>query len=453
MLVLLPRLLLILALLSVAVHCAVAETQLRVAGDLYTQVNSEGSQVPPVVENDLALTQLSNLLAEENVGEALQLATRVVSLDPDNAIARRMLGYQLVPGPDGTEHWCGGYAALMYERGNLWHEEFGWIKAGDRDRWEAGERPWGKKWITPTEDGEHHATIARGWTVRTDHFHVTTNHSREAAVDLATRLETLHQIWRQQFGEFDVSARELQARLDGKQPTGYRRKPFKVIYHRTRDQYNAALLRRQPQIAKTLGIYFDRERETHFFAGEDQDPGTIYHEAVHQFFFESRKANKNFARLANAWATEGVACYFESLARGERNGDSSMYTLGGAEAGRLPAARHRRLVDNYYVPLEELSSLGMLELQRRKDLPRLYSQSAGLATFFMEYEGGKYRPAFRELLAAIYAGRDEPTTLEAATGVSFETLDEQYREFLALTKSLQQKTNHEEHKDHKVGID
>lgn len=442
-----------------------AETQLHVVTDIYTQFPDTQQESDASKAKEL-LGKLPALLAEDRVSESIQLATDVLVIDSNNATARRLLGYRLVTSPSGTKtlgngHWCGGYAALMLERGNLWHQNYGWVKADDLSRWEAGKRPWGKKWITEEEDAERHATIKRGWTVRTDHFHVTNNESRAAAVQLATELETLHQIWRQLFGEFDVSTRELQARLDGKQPTGYRRKPFRVIYHATRDQYNAALRRRQPQIDMTLGIYFDREQESHFFAGEDQDPGTIYHEAVHQFFFESKKADKQFARLANAWATEGVACYFESaggsgqralfdtnlktassprapsiqsLARAART-EQIHFTLGDADAGRLPAAQHRLLVDNYYVPLRELCSLGMLDLQRRKDLPQVYSQSAGLATFFMEYDNGKYRAAFRELLAAIYAGRDEPNTLERTTGVSFETLDRGYREFLVALAS------------------
>ena len=57
-----------------------------------------------------------------------------------------------------------------------------------------------------------------------------------------------------------------------------------MIYHATRDQYNAALRRHQPQIDQTIGIYFDFLRQSHFFAGPDQDLGAIRHEAVHQFF-------------------------------------------------------------------------------------------------------------------------------------------------------------------------
>ncbi len=154
---------------------------------------------------------------------------------------------------------------------------------------------------------------------------------------------------------------------------------------------------------------------------------------MHQFFYESSpKPTRHLAGTANVWAVEGVACYFESLV--ERTVEPAVagrcYTIGTAEAGRLQAARHRRIVDDFSVPLAELSALGMTDLQQRPDVAKLYSQSAGLATFFMDYENGKYRPAFRKLLEAVYAGRDEADTLAKLTGESYEHLDAQYREFM-----------------------
>src|SRR5690606_13212305 len=127
----------------------------------------------------------------------------------------------------------------------------------------------------------------------------------------------------------------------------------------------------------------------HFFAGEDQDPGTIAHEAVHQFFYESApRPTKHLAATANVWAVEGAACYFESLVERPGPAGAKAFTIGTPDAGRVPAARHRRVVDNYYVPLAELAALGVTELQSRPDIARLYSQAAGLATFFMEFREG-----------------------------------------------------------------
>ncbi|MBX3425665.1 MAG: hypothetical protein KF688_08305 [Pirellulales bacterium] len=399
-------------------------TLLFVPGDVYS------GALPPVTgvgDAEELWKHMPAVVARGDVSAAIRLAARVVAADPDHAGARRLLGYQRV-----GDQWAGGYAARELAAGKEWDPRFGWIQTGDGPRYAAGERPWGNRWITAAEDAGRHAALDRGWQVRTDHVMVQTNHSREAAVEFAVRLETLHHVWRQLFGEFELPAAELQARLDGKQPTGYRRKPFRVFYHRDRAAYNAALAPRQPQIEVTLGIYFDRERESHFFAGPDQDRGTIDHEAVHQFFEEANTGGRRPGATSNAWAIEGIACYFESLiALGEPGRRPTAFAIGAASEGRLPAARQRRLVDDYYVPLAELAPLAMADLQKRTDLPQLYSQSAGLAAFLMDGAEGAYRKPFAELLKRIYAGQDKPDTLSELTGKSYGELDREYREFLA----------------------
>lgn len=361
-----------------------------------------------------------------DVAGALQWATRALRVDPDHTDARRVLGYRRV-----GNQWAGGYAARRMERGEVWNREFGWIAEVDVARYEAGERPLGKRWVSVEEDARRHSTIDKGWQIRTDHFRVVTNESRAAAVELALRLERLYQIWLQLFGDFYLEDVELLKRFDGQEGSSYRSKPFQVAYYATRDEYNAKLRRQQPRIEMTLGIYFDGRRKSHFFAGEEQDAGTINHEAVHQFFYESNaKTARHVGTLANAWLVEGVACYFESLVEHNDPELGRFYLIGTPRAGRLPAAQQRRLVDDYYVPLAELSALGMSDFQRRDDLPRLYSQSAGLTTFLLHGREGAYRPALLELLKAIYSGRDKADSLAELTGKSFEELDAEYLEFL-----------------------
>lgn len=409
-------------------RCAELGTTLYVPSDVYNAAPGEPPTKDPAGAE--AEFQLARAAVEaEDVAAALRHACRAVSLNSDHAAARRLLGYQHV-----GDQWAGGYAKKMLDSGHVWRSEFGWIKAEDEPKYVQGLRPWGKRWITVAEDAERHATVDRGWTVRTDHFNVRTNVDRATGAELAVRLEALYQLWRQLFGGLAMPPAELRARLDGKQATGFLPKPFEVVYYRSRDEYNAALRRRQPQIDVSLGVYFDALRQSHFFAGKDQDPGTIAHEAVHQFFYESApRQARHLAATANVWAVEGAACYFESLlaaADGDANGAGGRYTIGAPDAGRLPAARHRRVVDDYYIPLAELSALGMTDLQARDDIARLYSQSAGLAAFFMDYDNGRYRDAFCELLTMVYAGRDNADSLAELTGKDYGELDREYAEFM-----------------------
>lgn len=403
---------------------------LFVASDIYTDA-AAGESVS-TAENVLAAERAEALFAqtrialeEGNIGLALQLASRTLHANPDHADARRLLGYQRV-----GDYWGGGFATRMAKIGRVWHPRFGWVREKDLDHWDSGERPLGRRWISAEEDARRHATIKEGWHLRTDHFAIVTNHSRAAAVELATRLETLHQIWQQLFGEFYLSQKELIDRLEGKQIAGYRRKPFQVRYYRTRGQYNSSLRKYQPQIDITLGIYFDHLRESHFFAGPEQDAGTLWHEAVHQMFQESVRSTKDVGELANAWVVEGVACYFESLAKHNDPAVGQIFSIGTPEAGRLLAARHRRLVDDYFVPLREFSAIGASTLRQREDIAKLYTQAAGVATFLMHYQDGVYRRPLVAYLQTVYAGRDKPTTLAEVTGRSFEQLDREYRDFL-----------------------
>jgi hypothetical protein len=403
--------------------------------------------------------QLATEACQQNqVGLALQLATRAVRENPDHLLARRLLGYQRV-----GESWGGGYAVRMSAMGQGWNPKYGWVQEESMGRWDAGQRLMGKQWISDEQDKERHATIKEGWHVRTDHYEIVTNHSRLAAVSLAEKLETVYQIWQQLFGEYAFSSKQLLRRIDGKQGTGHsgtghRRRPFQVRYYRSRREYNDNdhLRRLQPRIDKTLGIYFNSLRQAHFFYGPEQETGTLYHEAVHQLFQEAtgpaqKRTTSQLAAQANAWVVEGVACYFESLTehsivlrsiQGQSiNGHSTptmsrespsgeFFSIGTPGAGRLPAARHRRLIDSFYMPLRDFSALSAGDLRQHEQIAKLYSQAAGVATFLMHYREGVYRQPLVQYLRAVYAGRDKLTTLIEVTGQRFEQLDEQYGDFL-----------------------
>jgi hypothetical protein len=182
-----------------------------------------------------AFAEAREAVSAGDVSLAFQHACAAVTLDPNHADARRLLGYRRI-----GDVWAGGYAQKMLDDGNAWQPQFGWVKAEDVAKFEQGLRPYGGRWIPAADDARRHATIDRGWAVRTDHFLVVTDIDRAAGVQLAMRLETLYQLWRQLFGEFSATPAELAARLDGKESADSLRKPFKVIYHRSRAEYNGS---------------------------------------------------------------------------------------------------------------------------------------------------------------------------------------------------------------------
>jgi hypothetical protein len=294
-------------------------------------------------------------------------------------------------------------------------------------------------WINGDDAGKERKPARDGWQVRTDNFLVISNDGQAAAAELAAKLERLYQIWRQLFAGFSYSEREVQQLCAGEREPRERHRPFRVFYHRDKHDYVTKLQRRQPRIAETLGIYFDGEREAHFFAAKDgatdkavdsRNTPTLHHEAVHQLFQETRPAARQVGRDANFWIVEGVATYFETLREHHDSEAGLYYTIGESTEGRLPAAKERLLVSGFYVPLDELTRLGKEQLQRHPDLAKLYSQSAGMAAMLMDGAGGRYREPLVRYLTAVYAGRDDVGTLTQATGESPETLDAGYRPYL-----------------------
>ena len=121
----------------------------------------------------------------------------------------------------------------------------------------------------------------------TDHYLVTTNHSLEEGVRLAGQLEQLYAVWQQVFAGYVTSDAELRGGWPRGNPPASDAQKHKVVYYRSRDEYIEALRPAQPQIAMTLGIYFDTARTAYFFADEDQEPSTLFHEATHQLFQET----------------------------------------------------------------------------------------------------------------------------------------------------------------------
>ncbi|MEM8863929.1 MAG: DUF1570 domain-containing protein [Planctomycetota bacterium] len=418
------RLLLFLAaLVGTYSSAALAVETLAVAPDIYAP------QATKAVDADAAaelLTQAKQAADAGRVSTALQLATQALEHDPDEPTCRHVLGYEHIDG-----QWLTAFQQRQIRRGLVWDARYGWLKSEDLPRYEAGERRDGRRWFIATEDAKRHTTIADGWQVRTDNFQVTTNHSLEAAASLAAELEQLFQVWRQLFAGYHLGDDEVRARFAGTKSARVRAKPMNVIYHRDESGYVAALRHKQPRIAETLGIYFDDLREAHFYAAGDATNNdsafraTLYHEAVHQLFQESQRTKRGVGSKHNFWAVEGVATYFESLVLG----DEGTFTIGGPNAGRLPSAR-RQLAEGKLVPFGELASLGMADLQRRADLPAVYSQMAGMATYLMHTGDGQHREAFVRYLRDLYTGRAKSASLWNELGESAEAVQLDYVRWL-----------------------
>ena len=357
---------------------------------------------------------------------AYDLVLEAIRANPDHEAARRVLGYQKYRGG-----WYTPFEVHKLAAGEVWHEQFGWVRKDKVRLYEDEKRPGpGNHWIPAVEDVRLHREIRDGWDIKTEHYTVRTNAGLEVGVALGAKLENLYRLWQQLFIRYYASEADVVGLFGGRARGARAESPrYQVVYFRDRDDYNRALRAAVPNIDISVGYYRADARTAFFFAGKDSDERTLYHEATHQLFHQSRAVSSNVGRTANFWIVEGIAMYMETLRQ-----ENGYYVLGGLDDERVHAARFRLLEDDFYVPLAEFCTYGMEKLQTDPRIARLYSQAAGLTLLLVHYDGGRYRDALVAYLDAVYSGRDKPDTLAQLTGTTFPELDKQYREFLEAGK-------------------
>lgn len=356
---------------------------------------------------------------------ALDLVREVLHHDPDHKTARRLLGYIR-----SGDEWVTPFAAKMRRR-NVWHEEFGWLPKTHVDQYERGQRYLNGRWISAAQEAEIRRDFKYAWEVRTEHYLVKTNHSLQRGVEVAKALEAYYENFFQLFAPFFNTPEQLEKLFSGGGSYhASRDDPYEVHYYRSRDEYNRRLIQKIPQIAITNGLYYTTDRTAYFFHDPDAaSERTLYHEATHQLFYESSPKERPIAVEQNFWIVEGIACYMESFSR-----EQGRLTVGDPRYIRFRAARHRYLVDEYYVPLARFARMGMQEFQSDPNLSKNYSQASGLAHFLMHYDDGRYRDPLIRHLAEIYHPNPQiarnPATLAELTSTEFAELDRQYGEYL-----------------------
>ena len=362
-----------------------------------------------------------------SVQYAYELAREAARQDPDNAVARRILGFVRY-----QDRWVSPFESKMLRAGQVWHDSFGWLPEEHVARYEAGERFHRGRWISAAQDAELHRDFSNPWLIRTEHYLIKTNHSLEKGVEVAMRLERFHDFFVEVFAGFFWNPRELRSLFRGAASQPRDSRPYQVHYYRLREEYNQRLVRKIPQIAMTNGLYYTADRIAYFFHDEEHSQeDTLYHEATHQLMYEALPNDRDVAGQAHFWVIEGIACYMESF-----RDEGGTIAIGDPEHTRIIAARYRYLVDQHYTPLARFAAMGVQEFQNLPyaQLQRNYSQAAGLAHFFMHFDNGRYREAFIEHLAQLYQtsaqGRRRVQNLAELTGMSYDILDREYGQYM-----------------------
>ena len=361
---------------------------------------------------------------------AFDLAMAAVRENPDHPALRRLMGYQELDGA-----WRSAYEVRKLRGGQVWDRRFGWVKKAELPKFEKGLRPYRGKWLPAEEVARFREDIRDGWDIETEHYMIRTNHSREAGVALAEKLERLYRVWKQLFVRYYATEAQVASLFDGRnRARGFNLPRHQIVYFRDRDDYNRNLKPTFPNIEQSVGVYVEETSRAYFFANGESDDRTLFHEATHQLFHESRRVAPSVGGKANFWIVEGIATFMESFQT-----EDDYYVVGGQDDIRFKAARYRLLVDGFYIPLAQLSRFGIRDLQTHPKIATVYSQLAGLTHFLVSYDEGRYRDALVGFLAAVYNGNQDPALLSRLTGVPYAQLDRQYRAFVK--KTLQKKSS------------
>lgn len=357
---------------------------------------------------------------------AWRLIHEVVWFDPDYERARTILGYERY-----GDEWVTPFAAKKLRERFVWHEQFGWLPAAHIDRYENGERIYRTRWYTAQKEAELRRDFAHAWEVETDNFLIKTNVSLETGVKLAKKLEVFHDWFTRSFPAFFNTPDQLKKLFAGAARRRRAvRKQFVIHFYRTRDEYVNRLIKDNPQIEITNGIYMPDERTAHFYPDPNSDiESTIYHETTHQILYEIDPKPRAIADREHFWVIEGFACYMESF-RPQEDGVS----IGNPDYTRFYWARQRLVEENFFVPLDRFAALGKVTYQNQLQIRERYSQASGLVHFYMHSNQGRYRDAFIDHIAALYRPLPKGFRvggMDRYTGVSYEALGQQYRDYIS----------------------
>ena len=351
----------------------------------------------------------------QSSNDSIRLLVRVLHENPDHKMSRRALGYV-----KHGDQWVWPNVARQLAQKKEYSPEEGWLRNGKKT---IQSSPQTSSLLTGRLSAQPSDTTQQ--LFHSDHWHIQSTAEPPHAAALAKQLELTRFIWRQVFGGFVLTPVELSRRIAGQarpRPTSL----FKVVLLANREEYIDNLQSLEPDIGRTLGVYWTPTQTAWFFSSQDSDSRTVEHEATHQLFAESWPTSPLAGSKHGMWALEAAACYMESLERTDFG-----FTAGGRQSGRVPAAKERLLNDNFFLPLRQLSKLGRSALQNEPELPKIYSQLSGLADFFMNGERGRYRNAFVEYLVQLYRGTAEQETLWKLCGRSPEELDAAYKLYLS----------------------
>ncbi|MBE6428626.1 MAG: hypothetical protein E7028_08635 [Planctomycetaceae bacterium] len=379
-------------------------------------------QLRMLASNDY-LRFAKRVVSNGHVSLGFSLLMQSLHENPDNAGARKILGYQKTKFGWETE-----FEAQKRKMGNVWHEEFGWLPKKYVKKYEEGLRFLNGQWVTAEQDSQFHSTIENGWTIETGHFQIVTDASLEEGVRVGQELEKLYRVWKQLFLNYYATESQIKA-LFAKETAKFMAIPkHRVCLFKSHEEYRDYLSKHNMLVPGSVGVYVSRNSQgvSCFVAGEE-DMETMFHEVTHQLFAESCRTNPKNGNSQNYWVIEAAATFMESF----HDTEEGAHAVGGFDHSRVRAARIYFNNSKKFVPFEEFVRVNRSTWQNSPQTGLFYAQACGMAHFLVFFDGGKYRDAFGRILFDVYSGRDTLETVAKHTGVSYEILDREYEEYIS----------------------
>lgn len=401
-----------------------AARRARAAGVYEHAIDASRAHARQPTRSDLADPSFVPPVIAQSSCEAVRLLFLTLRDDPLHEKARTAGGWVR-----RDDRWEWPEAARHLDRGDEYDADYGWMAKSKLTRYRAGERYLRGQWVKASDDDATLRDVKNGRQFASDHWEIVTTAPPQVTGELAHELEAARLVWIQVFGGFASEPADLEKRINGRGRVTPQT-PHSAILCGSRRQYIAELRAIEPNIDIADGLYWQPTATIWCFA----DPAmplhaTIRHEAFHQLFAESRpefvKLKADPGRRSGFWAIEAAALYAESI-----KATSFGWTIGGSEAGRVPAARGLLANDTFHVPLGDLVALSRDDFQSHDRVVDLYDQCGGLADFFMNANNGRYREAFLKYLTRVYSGTADPDTLSRLCRRSYPELDAEYKAFM-----------------------